>query len=80
MGEDGATCFHTFTPDTRDLTKPEWDELRFGQLCTSADTFADWKVTIEKLCSASQRCTYKQAKNLRKIIAALEKVKDKTGR
>lgn len=51
MGSEGATCFHTLTDETRDIPKDEWDNERFGQLCTSSDNFADLKKIILKVCS-----------------------------
>jgi hypothetical protein len=70
MGTLGAGCFHTMTDDTRDIPKAEWDDMRFGQICTNdppgrkGETFADWKVVIEKLCSIVRRCDYETKKQL----------------
>jgi hypothetical protein len=58
MGSEGASCFHHLSDQERDLSKTQWDRLRFGQVCTSSRTFAEWKAAIEKLCSQSGRCTY----------------------
>ena len=60
LGDEGAVCYHTLTPETREIPKADWDVERFGQLCTSAQSFAEWKETIAKLCSASKRCSYEQ--------------------
>lgn len=58
MGIDGAQCFHTLTPASRALTLSQWDDIRFGQLCTSADSFANWKDALEKLCHQPGACKY----------------------
>ncbi len=72
MGRDGAACFHTLTEESRDLDKPLWDQERFGQVCTTAQTFADWKAAIEKLCSVSGRCTYEQQELVKKFFQRVE--------
>lgn len=72
QGELGATCFHTLTDETRDLSKADWDALRFGQVCSSAQTFADWKASILKLCKVSKACTYEQKKLLNQFMAHIE--------
>ena len=61
MGERGAECFHTLTQDKRTLTKTEWDEIRFGQVCSAASNFADIKANLEKLCHETQDCKYIKA-------------------
>lgn len=58
MGDAGATAFHTLTPQTRDLTKQQWDQERFGMLCTETVTFAEIKKIIEKLCDQTKNCKY----------------------
>jgi hypothetical protein len=64
MGASGAECFHTLTTATEDLTKVEWDAKRFGWVCTEADTFADWKSIIEKLCNKTGLCDYETQASL----------------
>ena len=58
----GADAFHTLTTDSQELSYPEWlakwNDLDHPIVCTSSDTFADWKNVIEKLCSAKGRCKY----------------------
>lgn len=58
MGSLGATCFHTLSSETRDIPKAQWDDERFGMVCTKASNIADTKAAIEKLCSVSNDCTY----------------------
>lgn len=58
-GELGASCFYTRSNQTRRIPLHEWEEQRIGMICSHANTFADWKATILKLCRlAGRRCTY----------------------
>lgn len=69
MGSEGAACFHTLSDESRDIPKAEWDEYRFGQVCTTANDFASIKTALEKLCSmAGKRCKY----YVKQAIAGLE--------
>lgn len=65
IGLDGAIYFETLSEAEGVVTKPEWDKLRFGMLCTDAQSFADTKAVIEKLCHESSRCTYEQVNQMR---------------
>jgi hypothetical protein len=61
--ELGAHEFHTMTTETRNLTREEWlriwDDLSHPMVCTSIQTFADWKKFMEKACSfPGVTCTY----------------------
>lgn len=57
-GRLGATCFNTLSEGRRDIKKAEWDEERFGMLCTKAESFGDWKAVILKLCKLTGRCSF----------------------
>lgn len=71
-GPYGASCFHTLTDESRDIEKEEWDRERFGMICTNAESFADWKESLLKLCKlAGKRCRYIVKK---KIIEFSDKV------
>jgi hypothetical protein len=61
---NSASCFHTLSNESRDLSQQEWDAMRVGMLCTSADSFANWKSALEKLCHQTGNCTYELKKNL----------------
>lgn len=67
MGELGATCFHTLSDGMRELEKEQWDRERVGQLCTTSESFANWKAAILKLCEETKRCTYEEEKLLQEI-------------
>jgi hypothetical protein len=80
MGASGAECFHTLTTETRDLTKTEWDSLRFGMVCTKADTFADWKSVIEKLCNKTGICDYQTQASLNAFFDHVKAVQESSQR
>lgn len=67
MGSEGAACFHSFSDESRELTKEQWDKERFGQICSDSDAFANWKKAILKLCRVSKMCTYEDRAALRKL-------------
>ena len=68
----GATCFHSLTPETRKLTKEEWDKIRFGRISLHIDAFLYMKSAIEKLCSVSDRCTYEEKEQLSDFFSRVE--------
>ncbi len=74
MGEYGASCAHTLTTATRDLDKTTWDQTRFGMVCESSDSFADWKSVIEKLCSISGRCSYEEQQQVQNFFLRMSKI------
>lgn len=71
MGSEGATCAHTLSDATRDLTKEEWDALRFGQACTHADNLANWIEAILQLCKTTKRCTWQEVEQLETLRGKL---------
>jgi len=72
FGSEGSSCFNTHNDDTRDVSYQEWEDERFGMICTKAETFADWKANILKLCKvAGRRCRFEEKKN---IIIFMDKV------
>ncbi len=69
LGESGAAEFHTLKTDKRLIDRRDWDrmwdDLSHPIICTYADTFADWKSIIEKLCSfAPGKCSYEDKQKL----------------
>lgn len=73
-GTLGATYFHFLTEDTGDVSKTDWDNLRFGYICEDADTFADWKALIQKLCSDSGDCDWDTQQALDRIFSHVEEI------
>lgn len=70
LGSEGAACFHTFSETERLVPQPEWDNERFGMICTQSASFAQWKATIEKLCRDT-RCSKKEREAI-KVVASIE--------
>lgn len=75
VGSQGALWAETQTVNEGEVPQPVWDDMRFGMLCTSADTFADWKSVIEKLCSVSGKCTYEIRKQINQTFGSLNQLK-----
>jgi hypothetical protein len=71
----GAVCFHTFSDATRDIPKAEWDAERFGQVCSSAETFAEMKSALLRLCYLSRRCSRADIANIREFGIKLDAVR-----
>lgn len=64
LGSDGAECFTTLSGQSRTISPGDWDDERFGMICSKADTFANWKKAILKLCKLSKRCKYDVKKKI----------------
>lgn len=77
-GELGAECFNTLTADTRDLSPADWEQVRFGQVCTNTDNFADIKAALEKLCSKTGNCAYELKKKATAFMNNVNKIKART--
>lgn len=73
MGNLGASCFKSISAKTRDLSKEQWDQERFGQLCTKSDSFTNWKVAIEQLCADTRLCTYEEEQLIQNLGKRVEK-------
>ena len=71
-GELGALELHTMVDTKQKITKADWDNMRFGMLCTTPQTFGEIKKTIEKLCSYYKYCEYPDIKNLLHTIEYLQ--------
>lgn len=72
MGKMGASCFHTLTPDTRDIEKDAWDQERVGMVCEKADVFANWKEAILKFCRMTGQCTYEFEQAITNVVDNLQ--------
>lgn len=76
MGAQGATCFHTLRRDTRDIPLEQWNQERFGQVCTDPRNFADLKSNLEKLCHQTKNCVYiDRTQNFFNHIEAMTRVR-----
>lgn len=76
LGADGATCFHTLTPASRNVSKTQWDASRFGMICTSGDAVAEIKREIEQLCSVTS-CDYNTQASIAAFFARAQAVRAK---
>lgn len=72
-GYDGASCFHTISNSSRDLSKPVWDQVRFGQLCMDSSEYLHLKAAIEKLCHTTNDCDYQAQQQLQILFSRIEK-------
>lgn len=77
MGPDGASCFTTLTGTEREINPNDWEDYRLGMICSKADTFAEWKKAIAKLCRYSRRCTFETKKKINRFGQNIEEVKVK---
>jgi len=74
----GAVELHTLTNDMKDIPKLDWDNMRFGMLCTSTDTFAEIKSELETLCSYGDDCTYDTQQKVQAIANKIGFMERKT--
>lgn len=75
MGQEGAACFNTLSDLGRDIPKEQWDDERFGMLCTGSESFANWKAAILKLCDDTGRCDYEVKKAIQRMEQKLDSFK-----
>lgn len=83
-GMRGAVGFHTLSEGQENLDYPswvkKWFDLKHPIICTSTDTFSDWKAVIEKQCSFNNNCSYmtpEQQKALQGFFQKVDQVKSK---
>lgn len=75
---DGAFEFHTLTDFKRDVPKDEWNQLRFGMVCSDAQSLADNKANIQKLCKMNPgTCNYDMRQAIEKFFSDLELLQEK---
>lgn len=73
FGPDGAHCANFLSTATRDIPKAEWDlEREDKMICEKSEVFADWKATLEKLCSVSKKCNYDEVKAIESFFDRIE--------
>lgn len=76
----GAKCFNSLSSNTRKIAKREWDEERFGILCTKSENFTNWKSAIEKFCYQTKACTYEVKETIKELETKIEKATGKKGK
>ena len=79
LGPQGAACFHMLTNQETDMTWPEvvtaWNDLSHPIAFTSSDTITNLESEIEKLCTASQDCTYAQQQTKARVLHLVRSLK-----
>jgi hypothetical protein len=73
-GELGAQGFNTNGDNLGKLDKHQWDDKRFGMVCTEAENFGAWKAVILKLCKVSNRCTFEDKKKIAVFFNAVNAI------
>lgn len=74
-GKFGATAVHTLRTDIppKRIYKAEWDDLRIGMICGTADDINDLIVLIDKLCNKdSNNCDYEAVEGAKKAMRQLK--------
>jgi hypothetical protein len=80
IGKWGAECVQSFDKTKgRSLTKPEWDKIRIGWMCTKHESVSNWAGAITKLCADTRYCTKEIKEKINNLNSNLEKIKKKTG-
>lgn len=72
-GAFGARCTYFIKDQRRNMAKAEWDKKRVGMVCTSAETFSNWKKSLMKLCDSNKAC-YFYSEEVNKATDALSRV------
>jgi hypothetical protein len=77
-GSQGADCVWMFQDKKEHYDKGQWDDLRFGQICTLDDpghegeTIADIKGELEEACSICKCCDFPQMQAVRNFFLKLQ--------
>lgn len=74
MGALGAACFYSDSDQERELEKDAWDQERFGMLCTTGESYGEWKAAILKLCSETNLCKRAETE---KVVAKLDNIQER---
>lgn len=69
-GTLGARKTNTITGIGEDISKEEWDEIRFGMFCTSEENFGKYQKFIEDACAITKKC---KVQDVKKAIEIIEK-------
>lgn len=74
----GATCAHTMTDETREMTEVEFlswlMDVKAPKVCLPTSSFADLKADIETLCHDSNLCDYEQTEKVKAFLNRVEKI------
>lgn len=74
-GMQGAVEFHTLTSGSREIKFEDWMKLLRTKplVCSSVETFGDYKAAIEKLCSVCNCCSYEAKAQLAQFFTNVQK-------
>lgn len=74
-GMHGAVEFHTLTSGQREIKFEDWMQLLKSKplVCSSVETFGDYKAAIEKLCSVCNCCSYEAKAQLAQFFTNIQK-------
>lgn len=75
MGSLGASCFTVLSEKNRDIEKEAWDLERVGMICTTHNTFGEWKAVILKLCHENKKCKKEDIEALENFTSKLDSLK-----
>ena len=67
-GRLGAVCDYINSGPPKRYSKEDWDQIRFGMVCTDAAAITRLLGVIRKFCFDSGRCTYEEYKELERNV------------
>lgn len=73
LGVVGAHCAHTLTPETRDVSKENWDKERIGNICVNSRGWTDTETSIDQFCTTTDLCDYETQQAVVRIRAVVKK-------
>jgi hypothetical protein len=77
MGTEGASCFRLLSGEERELDEQEWEQERFGMICSKAEAFTNLKSVALKLCATTGRCTYDERESLIRFEDKIYRIQEK---
>jgi hypothetical protein len=72
-GAFGARCTYFIQDKKRSMTEAEWEKKRVGWVCTSPETFSNWKKSLLKLCDSNKAC-YFYSEEVEKATTSLGRI------
>lgn len=61
-GDLGAHFAFTNSSETGEVTKYDWDLIRFGQFCMNEEDFAKNQLFVEEACQITKGCKIEQVR------------------
>lgn len=72
LGIAGAQCAHTYTQETRTLTKEEFEAESIGWVSIRAEDFSDREDAIDEICRATEKCDFEMQEIIEKHKEAMK--------